>query len=83
MNTVKKCSCGATQTIENSNTYYIANDTDLKAFRNKVNDGDAFAGKTIELTANIDSRTKSGRPSARTSTPSPVFLMATIRPSAI
>ena len=44
MTTVKKCSCGATQTIENSNTYYIANDTDLKAFRNKVNAGEAFEG---------------------------------------
>lgn len=53
MNTVKKCSCGATQTIENSNTYYIANDTDLKAFRNKVNAGEAFEGKTIELTKDI------------------------------
>ena len=62
MNTVKKCSCGATQTIENSNTYYIANDTDLKAFRNKVNDGDAFAGKTIELTANIDLKNEEWTP---------------------
>ena len=53
MTTVKKCSCGATQTIENSNTYYIANDTDLKAFRDKVNAGEAFAGKTIELTKDI------------------------------
>lgn len=53
MTTVKKCSCGATQTIENSNTYYIANDTDLKAFRNKVNAGEAFEGKTIELTKDI------------------------------
>ena len=53
MTTVKKCSCGATQTIENSNTYYIANDTDLKAFRNKVNDGNTFAGKTIKLMADI------------------------------
>ena len=53
MTTVKKCSCGATQTIENSNTYYIANDTDLKAFRDKVNAGEAFAGKTIELTKGI------------------------------
>lgn len=53
MTTVKKCSCGATQTIENSNTYYIANDTDLKAFRDKVNAGEAFEGKTIELTKDI------------------------------
>ena len=62
MNTVKKCSCGATQTIENSNTYYIANDTDLKAFRNKVNDGDAFAGKTIKLTANINLKNEEWTP---------------------
>ena len=53
MTTVRKCSCGATQTIENSNTYYIANDTDLKAFRDKVNAGEAFEGKTIELTKDI------------------------------
>ena len=53
MTTVKKCSCGATQTVVNSDTYYIANDTDLKAFRNKVNAGEAFEGKTIELTKDI------------------------------
>ena len=53
MTTVRKCSCGATQAIENSATYYIANDTDLKAFRNKVNDGNTFAGKTIQLTDSI------------------------------
>ena len=53
MTTVKKCSCGATQTIENSNTYYIANDTDLKAFRDSVNQGQTFAGKTIKLMADI------------------------------
>ena len=54
MTTVKKCSCGATQTVVNSDTYYIANDTDLKAFRDKVNVGDAFVGKTIQLTDNIN-----------------------------
>ena len=53
MTTVKKCSCGATQTIENSDTYYIANDTDLKAFRDSVNQGHTFAGKTIKLMADI------------------------------
>lgn len=53
MTTVKKCSCGATQTVVNSDTYYIANDTDLKAFRDKVNAGEAFEGKTIELTKDI------------------------------
>ena len=51
MTTVRKCSCGATQVIENSATYYIANDTDLKAFRDKVNAGEAFAGKAIKLMA--------------------------------
>lgn len=53
MTTVRKCSCGATQTIENSNTYYIANDTDLKAFRDRVNAG-TFAGGTVVLTADIN-----------------------------
>ena len=53
MTTVKKCSCGATQTVVNSDTYYIANDTDLKAFRNSVNQGQTFAGKTIKLMADI------------------------------
>ena len=53
MTTVRKCSCGATQTIENSNIYYIANDTDLKAFRNSVNQGQTFEGKTIKLMADI------------------------------
>ena len=62
MTTVKKCSCGATQTIENSATYYIANDTDLKAFRNKVNDGNTFAGKTIQLTDSIDLKNEEWAP---------------------
>ena len=62
MNTVKKCSCGATQAIENSATYYIANDTDLKAFRNKVNDGNTFAGKTIQLTDNINLKNEEWTP---------------------
>ena len=53
MTTVKKCSCGATQTVVSSNTYYIANDTDLKAFRDSVNQGHTFAGKTIKLMADI------------------------------
>ena len=53
MTTVKKCSCGATQTVVNSDTYYIANDTDLKAFRDSVNQGHTFAGKTIKLMADI------------------------------
>lgn len=53
MTTVKKCSCGATQTVENSSTYYISNDTDLNAFCDKVNDGNAFEGKTIKLMADI------------------------------
>lgn len=62
MTTVKKCSCGATQTIENSNTYYIANDTDLKAFRDKVNAGEAFAGKTITLTDDVDLKNEEWTP---------------------
>ena len=62
MTTVRKCSCGATQTIENSNTYYIANDTDLKAFRDKVNVGDAFVGKTIQLTDNINLKNEEWTP---------------------
>ena len=53
MTTVKKCSCGATQTVVNSDTYYIANDTDLKAFRDSVNQGHTFADKTIKLMADI------------------------------
>ena len=53
MTTVKKCSCGATQTVVNSDTYYIANDTDLKAFRDSVNQGQTFEGKTIKLMADI------------------------------
>ena len=62
MTTVRKCSCGATQTIENSNTYYIANDTDLKAFRDKVNAGEAFAGKTITLTDDVDLKNEEWTP---------------------
>ena len=62
MTTVRKCSCGATQAIENSATYYIANDTDLKAFRNKVNDGNTFAGKTIQLTDSIDLKNEKWTP---------------------
>ena len=62
MTTVRKCSCGATQAIENSATYYIANDTDLKAFRNKVNDGNTFAGKTIQLTDSIDLKNEEWTP---------------------
>lgn len=62
MTTVRKCSCGATQAIENSDTYYIANDTDLKAFRNKVNDGNTFAGKTIQLTDNINLKNEEWAP---------------------
>ena len=54
MTTVKKCSCGATQTVVNSDAYYIANDTDLKAFRDSVNQGQTFAGKTIALTGDVD-----------------------------
>ena len=62
MTTVKKCSCGATQTIENSDTYYIANDTDLKAFRDKVNAGEAFADKTITLTDDVDLKNEEWTP---------------------
>ncbi|MBU5458746.1 S-layer homology domain-containing protein, partial [Oscillibacter sp. MSJ-31] len=62
MTTVRKCSCGATQTIENSNTYYIANDTDLKAFRDSVNQGHTFAGKTIQLTDSIDLKNEEWTP---------------------
>lgn len=62
MTTVKKCSCGATQTIENSDTYYIANDTDLKAFRNKVNAGEAFADKSITLTDDVDLKNEEWTP---------------------
>lgn len=62
MTTVRKCSCGATLTIENSNTYYIANDTDLKAFRDKVNVGDAFVGKTITLTDDVDLKNEEWTP---------------------
>lgn len=62
MTTVKKCSCGATQTVVNSDTYYIANDTDLKAFRDKVNVGDAFVGKTIQLTDNINLKNEAWTP---------------------
>lgn len=62
MTTVRKCSCGATQTIENSDTYYIANDTDLKAFRDKVNAGEAFAGKTITLTDDVDLKNEEWKP---------------------
>ena len=54
MTTVKRCACGATETVEDSSTYYIANAEDLKAFRDKVNSDNTFAGKTIRLTANID-----------------------------
>lgn len=48
----KSCSCGASEAVEN--IYYIANDTQLAAFRDKVNAGNTFAGKTIKLTADID-----------------------------
>lgn len=47
----KSCSCGASEAVEN--IYYIANDTQLAAFRDKVNAGNTFAGKTIKLMADI------------------------------
>ena len=53
MTTVKKCSCGATQSVDDVNTYYVSSDADLMAFRNRVNAGNNFAGKTIELTKDI------------------------------
>ena len=47
----KTCSCGETQTVED--IYYIANDTQLGKFRDLVNAGNTFEGKTINLMADI------------------------------
>lgn len=47
----KTCSCGETQTVED--IYYIANDTQLGKFRDLVNAGNTFEGKTIKLMADI------------------------------
>lgn len=67
MTTVRKCSCGATQTIENSSTYYIANDVELGKFRDWVNGINGktatdFAGKTIQLTDNINLKNEEWTP---------------------
>ena len=49
----KTCSNNdSTETVEG--IYYIADDVELGIFRDWVNDGSTFEGKTIELTADID-----------------------------
>ncbi|MBU5458756.1 S-layer homology domain-containing protein, partial [Oscillibacter sp. MSJ-31] len=69
MLTVSECSCGATQAVENSSTYYVSNDTQLKAFRNMVNNGNSFAGKTVKLTADINLNNDAWTPIGTSTTP--------------